>query len=185
MRKLTIILSLIIWGICCSIIPDNEPKGVFALKVGLQGTGNLYTLYAFISHGGNLTHQRILSNEEFLRFASGYWPSIYNPKKIDFFKLNNVNCGITKDINDITSHSFCIPLDSVWKLKYIYFPFSNNPEIGWAKGQYGPSEKQINYLKINYNLTSFENSYFLDDKLWKLLNDVQNQEWINNYKSLK
>ncbi len=184
MRKLIFILSLVVWSICCSVIPEPESKGVFALKVGLQGTGKLYNLYAFINNGRALTHQRILSNEEFVRFASGYWPSIYNPNKVDYFKANKINCGITTDVSAVTTYSFCIPLDSVWKIKYIYYPFSNNPESGWAKGNYGPSEKQYEFLKLNYNISSLENSYFIDDKLWKFLIDIQNQSWINHYKSL-
>jgi hypothetical protein len=184
MRKITYIVSFLIWGICCSIIPEPEPKGVFGAKIGLQGTGKLYTLYAFINNGRTLTHQKILSKEEFIRFASGYWPSIYNPKKIDFFKINNINCGISTDVSTITTYSYCIPLDSLWKIKYIYFPFSNNPETGWAKGIYGPSVGQYEYLKKEYGIGSLENSYFLDDKLWKLLQDVQNQHWISQYKSM-
>jgi hypothetical protein len=179
-----IIAVVVIWGICCSVLPKEEPKGVFALKIGIQGDGSLYTLYGFINNGRTLTHQRILTNQEFVRFASGFWPSIYNPEKINFFKLNNIDCGIVNDVNNVTNHTFCVPLDSVWKLKYIYFPFSNNPETGWAKGSYGPSEKQFNYLKENYNLVSFENSYFKDEFLWKLFIDIQKQDWINNYKSL-
>lgn len=179
-----IIVILIIWEISCSVIPLDEPKGVFALKIGIQGDGSLYTLYAFIDNGRTLTHQRILTNQEFIRFATGYWPSIYNPQKIDYFKLHNIDCGIVRDVNNVTNHTYCVPLDSVWKLKYIYFPFSNNSESGWAKGTYGPSIKQFNFLKDNYQIESFENSFFMNDNLWKLFRDIQNQEWIKNYKSL-
>lgn len=184
MRKLIYISSFLIWFVLSSIIPEPEPKGIFALKIGLQGTGKLYTLHAFINNGRTLTHQRILSNDEFVRFASGYWPSMYNPKKIDYFKANNINCGITTDVSSVTTYSYCVPFDSVWKIKYIYYPFSNNPEVGWANGQYGPSEKQYQFLKSTYNITSLENSYFMDDKLWRLLIDIQNPNWINQYKSL-
>ena len=181
--KVIIILPLI-WSICCSVLPPEEPKGIFALKIGLQGDGSLYTLYAFMDNGRSLTHERILTNQEFIKFASGFWPSIYNQKKIDYFKLNNIECGIAKDVNNITNHSYCVPLDSVWKLRYIYFPFSNNPETGWANGSYGPSVKQFEYLKENYDISSFENSYFKGEYLWRLFIDLQNQNWIKNYKSL-
>ena len=183
MRFIKSVLFISIWGICCSILPKQEVKGVFGLKIGLQGTGKLYSLHAFINNGRTLTHQRILSNEEFIRFASGYWPSIYNPKKIDYFKAHRLNCGVTTDVSNITTYSYCVPLDSAWKIKYIYYPFSNNPEIGWARGEYGPSDKQYEYLKSNYNITSLENSYFLDEKLWNFLIDIQNPSWINEYKS--
>jgi hypothetical protein len=165
-------------------MPYPEPKGVFALKIGLQGTGKLYTLHAFINNQGRLTHQKILSTEEFIRFASGFWPSIYNPKKIDYFKTNQINCGITTDVSNITTYSYCVPLDSVWKVKFIYYPFSNNPETGWAKGTYGPSENQFQYLKERYKLENFENSYISDEYLWLFLKDIQDINWINNYKSL-
>lgn len=178
------IIIIIIWSVFCSIIPKQEPRGVFALKVGIQGDGTIYSLYAFIDNGRTLSHQRLLSNQEFIKFASGFWPSIYNPEKIDYFKLNNINCGIMKDVNNVTNHTYCIPLDSVWKLRYIYFPYSNNPEAGWANGTYGPSEKQFNFLKENYNIVSFENSYFIDQNLWKILTDIQNEDWIKKYKSL-
>jgi hypothetical protein len=179
-----IIFSISVWIVFCSILPQNEIKGVFAVKVGLQGTGKLYTLHAFINNGRTLTHQKILSNEEFIRFASGFWPSIYNPKRIDYFKSNQINCGITTDVSNITTYSYCLPLDSIWKIKYLYFPFSNNPETGWANGSYGPSEGQFIYLKERYKIDNLENSYITDKYLWLFLSDLQKNEWIKTYKSI-
>ena len=179
-----LILTLSFGYLNLSVTNAPFPKGVFAAKISLQSSGQLFTLYAFINDGKSLNKQKSLSKEEFVRFASGSWPSIYNPSRIDFFKEKNLSCGTIKDDATYREIAFCLPLDSLWKVRYASFPFSTSSETGLSKNNYQPSEKQAEFLFKNYGVTNLDASFIIDENLWKLLKDIQNPSWIRTYKSL-
>ena len=108
-----LILTLSFGYLNLSVTNAPFPKGVFAAKISLQSSGQLFTLYAFINDGKSLNKQKSLSKEEFVRFASGSWPSIYNPSRIDFFKEKNLSCGTIKDDATYREIAFCLPLNIV------------------------------------------------------------------------
>ena len=54
----------------------------------------------------------------------------------------------------------------------------------WSDGLYRPSDKQSLYLLQRYGVHSFETNYFLDEKFWLLLHDIQDTAWVSMYKSL-
>lgn len=179
-----LVLTLFLGYLNLSVTNVPFPKGVFAAKISLQSSGQLFTLYAFIHDGKTLNKQKILSKEEFVRFASGNWPSIYNPNRIDYFKEKSITCGTIKDDASYREVSFCVPLDSLWKVRYAAFPFSTSSETGWSKNNYQPSERQAEFLYKNYGVSNLDVSFIIDDNFWKLLKDIQNPSWIRTYKSL-
>lgn len=183
MIKKNKIVLLAIWMFTCSIRPNPIHKGVFGVKVSLQGTGQMYFIHAFINNGRTLTNQKLLNLDEFTKFASGYWPSIYNPERRNFLLENKLQCGILESENRI-KQSYCSPFDSIWKIRYSFFPYSTNSENGWAKGNFNPSENQLNYLFERYQVKNLDVHYFIDDKFWLILKDIQNPEWVTFYKNL-
>jgi hypothetical protein len=117
--------------------------------------------------------------------ASGHWPSIYNPNRIDYFEQNNLLCGVLKDSFTLKDYSYCIPIDSLWKLHYERHPIDITNGEGWSNKQFNPSLKQELFLYQNYNIRKIDGDYFKDTNLWKILKDVTNPTWIENYRSLK
>jgi hypothetical protein len=183
-RNLLHSLILVVWTITCSVRPNPSLRGVFASKICVQGNGDLFMLFAFMDNGVTLSHMKILTKDEFVKFASGYWPSIYNPERRNYFKEHQLDCGVVKHPEFHQNISVCVPLDSLWKIRYSMYPFTNNNDKGWSEGVYRPSDKQSMYLLQRYGVHSFETNYFLDEKFWLLLHDIQDTAWVSMYKSL-
>lgn len=180
------ILLLLIWLLSGSIIyKNNIPRGVFGVRIAFQANSQITTFVCFINNGRTLTHKRILSETEFIYFASGYWPSIYNPKRINYFEERKLQCGVVKDTFSLKESAVCVPFDSLWKLRFSTYPYRSSGELGWSSKLFQPSSKQEIFLHNNYGINSIDSDFFIDSSFWKLLSDVQDPDWIANYKALK
>jgi hypothetical protein len=184
MLKYIFILS--VWFGLTSDLKENqlETKGVFAIKIGNQNE-SFYTLMAYCKTGDRITNKRILSMQEFIQFATGNWPSVYNPERINYLQMYDLNCGFVIDTFSRKQEFGCIPLDSLWKLQYSSFPYLGSMEPGWAANEFGPSDLQAKYLCDRYNFKGLSSGLITDTNLFKLLGDVMDQVWIENYKSLR
>ena len=183
-RQLQLVL---LWYITGSIVVVSEPppRGVFGVRIAFQSNSQLTTYVCFINNGRTLTHKRILSETEFINFASGHWPSIYNPKRINHFTERNLQCGVFTDTFSLKETAYCLPLDSLWKIRFSTYPYRGSTEQGWSNQLYKPSDKQQYFLHNNYGIENIDGDFFLDTNFWNLLNDVQDPVWISNYRSLR
>jgi len=175
---------LFLFWVCSSVQFQAELRTVFGVRVAPQATGQMITLVAFFSDGVMQSNRKILSQTEFIHFASGDWPSKYNRNRINLFELNEVAGGIY--IDSITGEKvpFCFALDDLWKLRYSRNPFQGQEELGWSQDEFLPSQQQQIYLKKNYGMEHISTHFFIDTNFWKLLHDVGDLEWIENYKSI-
>lgn len=174
------------WLLCGSVVTlPPEPRGVFGVRVAFQANSEMTTFVCFLDQGYALTNKKILSKIEFIQIASGKWPSIYNPHRINYFQQRQLNCGMYRDTFEIKEQPICVPIDSLWKLRFSTYPYRSSGEMGWSSKLYRPSEKQELYLYQNYNIRSIDANFFLDTNFWKLLSDVQDPVWIANYKSMR
>jgi hypothetical protein len=57
--------------------------------------------------------------------------------------------------------------------------------MGWSNKLHKPAPGQEVFLYNNYNIKQIDADFFLDTNFWKLMNDVIDPVWINNYKSLR
>jgi hypothetical protein len=181
-----IFLAAILVFILNSSIQFNQAvKTVFAVQINMQSNSQMYTIYVYIDNGRVLTHKKHLTKDEFVKYASGKWPSIYNPARKDLLQENQIACGLTKDSITKKDVVFCSPLDSLWKLRYSDFPFNTGKEKGWSPELYKPSTKQVLFLHEEYGINDFDFGFFIDTNFWKIMQDVQNPTWIKKYKSLR
>jgi hypothetical protein len=180
-------LGLIVcWFLCGSVVKSPpQPRAVFGVRIAFQANSEMTTYVCFLDQGYALTCKRILSKTEFIQIASGKWPSIYNPKRINYFEERKLNCGMFRDSFEIKENPVCVPFDSLWKLRFSTYPYRSSGEMGWSSKLYRPSEKQELFLSTNYNVRSIDEQFFLDTNFWKLLSDVQDPVWIAKYKSLR
>ncbi len=179
------ITAICIWFIISSVTPMRELKPIFGVQIRHLQNTKMYSFVAFIDNGLELTYKKILTDDDFVKFASGHWPSIYNPQRINLFEENDVGCGMFQDSILLKPIPYCFPVDSLWKIRFSEFPFQGKSEMGWSGDFNKPSLRQAKYLKDNYNVNNVNNDYFLDTNLWKILRDVRDPEWIANYKALK
>lgn len=180
------LLCLSAWFLFNSIVFTAGPRPVFGLKISLNPSPELYQIYIFIDNGRTLTQKRSLNTAEFVKFASGYWPSVYNPKRRNLFEENNIdNCGIYEDKSILEVKPYCFRLDSLWKIHWMDYPYRGGNEMGWANNAGFPSLKQQKYLYDNYGVANIDLNLFIDTNFWKILRDVQDSTWVRNYQSLK
>jgi hypothetical protein len=76
--KILFIFSLVLTS---SFLLVSPPHGAFGVKVSYQSTGEITSFIAYIDNGRAQTHLKYLTKDEFIKIASGHWPSIYNPYK--------------------------------------------------------------------------------------------------------
>ena len=184
-RTYVVFLAIIIWVTSSSILYEpNEAKGFFGVRISFQANGELLSFIAYQQKGSQILNKRYLDKELFIRYASGVWPNIYNPKRINYFESYSLACGCIKDSFSRKETLFCDPLDSLWKLRFASYPFQGNMEDGWSQELYRPSNNQLKFLKHEYGINSIDGEYFRDTSFWKLLKDVQNENWIYAYRSL-
>ena len=179
------ILLVLCWFISSSFMLVSPPHSAFGVKISFQSTGLLTSYIAYIDNGRTQSHVKQITETEFIKIASGHWPSIYNPTRRNYFAENNFDCGVLKDSFTLKEYTYCVPLDSLWKLHFEKHPLDVTKGNGWSGKQFNPSLKQELYLYQNYDVAHIDANYFLDSNLWKILKDVQNPEWITNYKCLK
>jgi hypothetical protein len=172
------------WILASSVLTNTIARAVFGVRISYQANGNLLSFMVCLDNGRTKTLYKVLSKDEFVQFASGNWPSIYNPKRINLFEDNELSCGIITDSFSKKQSTFCFPADSLWKLRYASYPFRNSTEEGWSNNQMKPSPKQQLFLYHTYGVKNIDGEFFMDTSFWKLLRDVQNTQWISNYKSL-
>lgn len=178
------VVLLFCWLICASVVNKQTLKPVFGVQVRFQTGTRMYALVAFQDNGMQLINRKFLTVDDFVKIASGYWPSIYNPTRENLFQKYRVPCGMVNDSIHLDPIPVCFPVDSLWKLRYSDFPFNTSSEAGWSGDATRPSTKQTLYLKEHYHVDNVDNNYFLDTNFWKILRDVQDSAWVQNYKLL-
>jgi hypothetical protein len=176
---------LLFWALLTSIASVNPSRVVFGVRVSYQATGEMLSFVAYLDNGISQSYKKILTEREFMNIVTGKWPSIYNPKRENLFEINKVDCIVMDDPVSNKATFDCASLDSLWKLRFERFPFKTFDEGGWSAKPYKPTEKQELYLYNTYNIRSIDMDYFADSNFWKIMRDVKDPEWIQNYKSLR
>lgn len=180
-----LLVFILLWTITSSVVLAPGVRAVFAVQVHVQANSQLYLITAYLNNGRTLTHQKFMSKDEFAKFASGKWPSIYNPNRLNLLQENNLLCGLAKDSITGKDVVYCSPLDSLWKIRFSDYPFNNGKEKGWSPELYKPSLKQALYLQQRYGVSDLDVGVFIDSSFWKIMRDVQDTMWIKQYKAMK
>lgn len=176
--------SLVICLLCSPGVPEGD-RGVFGVRIAMDANSHLTTFIAIrYSKEGILREKRTLSRDEFIKFISGEWPSNYNPKRENLFEVNGVDGGMLYIDTLGKKIPFCPALDSLWKIRYPVYPFKQMPGTGWSAGLYRPSLKQEKYFADRYHIKQMDFEYIVDTNFWRLLKDVTDPTWIENYKGL-
>lgn len=176
-------LILLFW-LCSSVQPANEIEPVFGVRVSYTSTGQMNTYGLFLKVNGVVSKRRIVSHDEFVKFVTGHWPSVYNPNRDNLFEKHAIPCDVLKEEfsnKDIVS---CDLLETLWKVRFDENPFLQANESGWSNDQFVPSKKQQLFLYKEYGIENIDLNFFIDTNFWKILQDIQDPEWIGKYKSL-
>lgn len=176
---------LFIWFITISVHPMPMPRSVFGVKVSIGANSQLTSFVCYINNGRVLSKKQIVDKETFVKIVSGYWPSIYNPKGLNLFKENGIDCAFVEDPETYEKGVDCQPLDSLWKIRFSTYPYQHRTDLGWSNKYHKPSPGQEKYLYERYGIAHIDGDYFLDTNFWKILRDVSDPQWVANYKSIR
>lgn len=178
-------LLLISWFLFSSVLSIPANRGTFGVCISYQATGCMTTFMACtVDASGRISNKRTLLEDEFVKFASGFWPSIYNPKRENLFVKENLACGVIMDSNTRKQYPYCSPIDSLWKIRFSEYPMKGTHEPGWSGKNYRPSTGQEKYLHQEFAIYNIDRDFFIDTNFWKIMRAVNDPEWINYYKNL-
>lgn len=181
MRSLLTII-LISFYIPFSVAQTTGKKNYFAVGLFAGAHSSMIT-YAVVSYrDGQFLGAQVLTEQQFMYQALGYYPSIANINKENLFAKNGVDsCFLIKnDLNKIVGY-YNKPFWDLWKIRFYENPIQFDMR-GWSQGQYKPSIYQMKILKESYGVNNVLTDYFYGDTLFKLLRDVQNPVWVESYK---
>src|SRR5690606_21447776 len=118
----------------------------------------------------------------FIYGALGHWPSPANRERENMFLKHGVDsCFLLyNELNKIAGY-YAKPFDLLWKIRFYEHPFEFD-QPGWSQGQFWPSLYQKDFLRREYGLNNIQTDYLYGDSLFKLLRDVQNSAWIQEYR---
>lgn len=187
-----------------SSFSQNNIKYELGFKL-MPTAGTKVVTFAILSID-TINDNRIVKTEffeegTFIKFCKGLLWSKANPKKINYFDEYEIDCGIMLDDpimkKGILSQDtmweemapLCLPFYDIWKIKYGVHPHYSSgstaipdEDKGWAKTRYRPGYTQT--LKLQEYGVNNVDDYFYGDGMFRLLKDIQDYEWIENYKAL-
>ena len=142
--------------------------------------------YAMVSfRDGVFLGAQLMTEPRFMYEAMGYYPSIANLNKENLFEKNGVDsCFLLyNDLNKVSGY-YCKPFHDLWRIRFYTHPSQFDVE-GWSQGQFTPCRWQREYLFKEYGVTNVLIDYFYGDSLFKILRDIQNPAWVNDYHYLQ
>lgn len=172
------------WFLFSSVLQSPPAKGVFGVCISYQASGRFTTYIACMQDGNRYYNRRTLLEDEFVKYASGFWPSTYNPSRTNLFEKEGLSCGVLLDSFTRKQYPFCSPMDSLWKIRFSDYPMKGKQEPGWSGKNFRPSSGQEKYLHKEFAIYNIDSDFFIDTNFWKLLRSVKDPEWINYYKNL-
>ncbi len=136
------------------------------------------------TRNGEITGAQVVRKQRFMYSALGYWPSLVNPTRENLLYKNGVDsCFLLKDEFDKIVDFYCPVFDQLWRIRFKAHPFDQGL-YGWGQGEFKPSEAQLAYLSQQYGIHNLLTDYIYGEHLYKLLRDIQNNSWVQNYKSI-
>jgi len=178
-------IIILFWLISTSVNFNVTARGVVGVRVPIGANSQITSYVCYLDNGRSLNKMKITDKNSFVKIVTGHWPSIYNPQRIDYFKENNIDCALLTDPISQKKIVGCLPMDSLWKIRFATYPFRYNSEEGWSNKLHKPSLGQAKYLYDNYDIEHIDGDYFLDTNFWKIMKDVVDPNWIDNYKSIQ
>lgn len=176
---------IFIWLICSSVHYEPSSRAVFGVRVSIGANSQITTFACYLDNGRVLSNKRIVDKETFIKIASGYWPSPYNPTRKNLFEEHNLDCNVVVDPETRQKFPYCVPLDSLWKIRFATYPFRGRTEMGWSNKLHKPSPEQEKFIFDRYGVRQVDGDFFMDTSFWLLLHDVIDTNWIYNYRSLE
>ncbi len=156
-------------------------KVTLGVKVGMLPSGDLHQFALIYYRNGVLASIQPVSEDRMVKVGAGKWPIPGTHKFHDFFAEEEMYI-FPSDTHEVFNINASV--DSLWKVRFAAHPYSQSARNGWSQGDYRPSLKQRQYIYDRYGVRGYDQDYFIDSSFFKLLKDVQDPDWIKEYKSM-
>jgi len=188
LRKLTYtVLTLMLFYLLSSLgysYPEEKKVSTtisLGVKIGMIPSGGLHQFALIYYKDGRLASIQPVTTDRLIKVGTGKWPIPGTRKFHDFFAQQNMYV-FPEDSQEVFNIKASI--DSLWKVRFAAHPFDHAKGDGWSQGDYRPSLKQQEYIFNRYGVRGYDQDYFVDSSFFKLMKDVQDPEWIEQYKSM-
>ena len=182
MNRIKLIGLLIVLGVASSTFAQPIRKTYFGIGLFTSANSSLITFAYIHTTDGKVTGAEVIRRDRFVYTALGHWPHHANLKRENLFEKFGVDSVflLKSESNKILGY-YAPVFDQLWKIKFYEHPFEFDTP-GWSQGQYKPSLYQKEFLKKEYGIDNILSEYIYGDSLFKLLRDVQNPLWVNEYR---
>lgn len=150
-------------------VPEaRHPRYSFSISLISGANSSPVSFGIYRQNPDSTTEIIFLTQDAFLRQASGHENSRANPEKINYFNKYGIDTKV---------------LDQLWKLKYEQFPYENNDEFGWGSSMGVPSEGQFSLLS-NFGIQHITDVCF-GENVWLFLQKVSDPVWQGQYQQMR
>lgn len=177
-------ILVIIWLVSGSFNFQAEGETMFGVCVSYQASGEMTRYIMYKQNGSTISLRRTVVDADLIKYASGYWPSAYNPKRENLFEKNGIQCKVIFDSTLYKDYPLCSPMDSLWKIRFREHPFNQRAGNGWSNDSYRPSPAQEQYLFTEFQIRNIDRDFFAGENFWKIMRFVMDETWIEKYKNI-
>lgn len=183
---------------------QNFNNTAYFLGFQIQPKGNSKVLYVLVgvdtANNNKIVKVEYISEDNFVLYGKGLRKCKANLSQENLFEKAGVDCGLILDPKEVDGVEvydtlwnemapLCLPIYDIWKLRYSvdphynkYHTAVNEEDKGWAQTRYRPSVNQVKHLQ-QYGINDITD-IFWGENMFKLFKDMQDEEWVENYKHL-
>ena len=187
--------SALLLSLLASLMPATQGHGsaraayatyTFGMSLSTGMNSELFTLFIVKECEGKIIAHEPITRGQFVLQAQGAAPSNANPSGLNLFQKYDVADCYFPEEPDPRKHAQppCWIFDDVWKLRFQEYPFrqteGQRPGLGWSENPTTPSPRQF-LLLSDYGIHAMS-SLACGEDLFRLLHDMGDPEWVDNYR---
>jgi hypothetical protein len=189
-RSLLLIGSLAFQSVCVrAAMPEDTlvlSTWHFAISLAGNTEGQLFSMFLIkLSDDSLVLETAPLTRNSFIRQVQGRTFSKANPDGEDLFRKYGVKqCTLSEDSAQMGFLTDCSTLDDLWRLRFQSYPIKLSEGLraptGWAANALKPDDRQM-LLLSDYGM-KFPIDLIIGENLFRLLRDMADPEWVDNYR---
>jgi hypothetical protein len=187
-KTLAFLLAALFMGLPKAEAPAARPllaSYTFGLSLSPGINSQLFSLFVVKEFEGKVIETSGITREQFVLQAQAAVPSKANPQGVNLFHRYGVQlCIHPEDSTGKRLLRDCDAFDLLWKLRYWEYPFIQtegmHPGKGWSEKRDVPSARQL-LLLTDYGILQV-NGMAKGENVFRLLRDVGDSSWVDNYR---
>ena len=165
--------------------PPNLATYAFGFSLATGQSSQLFTLFTVKVYEGAVIESQPLTRQQFIRQVQGRTFSNANADAENLFlKYGVAACTLPEDSASMGFLTDCSTLDDLWRLRFWEYPLAMGEGSklgkGWSEKPNIPSERQL-LLLSDYGI-KYTTDICYGDNMFRLLRDMGDPDWVDNYR---